>query len=501
MSTHTRLLSAGSLLLCSTALSAAPTVNGNTISWPDDGWYQVQDSSDYSQVCAGVESCTVDPGTYIVINHTSGQRFENIEVGGETQADDSGINVSGNVISWPDDGWYQVQHSDTYESICNGGSSCEVEDGSYIVINHTTGQRYPRIQVGSSSEPSADYIRVEGNTISWSDEGWHQVQSVPDYESICNGGSSCIVEPGDYVVINHVNGTRTDVLVESNDPVIPSTVTINPGNYKEIISTVLQVFTGSPEYTDDLYALPNFIEFDADTAPGEYNCRAGGTYTIDSYDTSRGNGNSLVFDECLVNASLMEGSLATYDFLGSEIVEGESFSELLAGKYGPNLSYAMSGTASRAEGQWSAQALDYYSHEFAEIENGDYSWSRVISSGGAFSTTIEGSFSYLGIYTEAGVELSVEAVDMFVQLSPTETSTSQGNYDYLDATPFMNVFPDQGTIEITASDGSRLLMNAATGDMSTVSVSLENDDVSISTLENWTEWSSELRTDVMGATR
>lgn len=65
----------------------------------------------------------------------------------------------------------------------------------------------------------------------------------------------------------------------------------------------------------------------------------------------------------------------------------------------------------------------------------------------------------------------------------------------------MAVFPDKGTIEITAEDGSSLLLNAATGDMSTVSITLENADASISTLENWSDWSDDLRTDVVGATR
>lgn len=501
MSTSKFLLSAGSLLLCSTTLSAAPVVTGNTISWPDDGWYQVQDSSDYSQVCAGVESCTVDPGTYIVINHTSGQRFENIEVGGDTQTDDSGISVSDGVISWPDNGWYQVQRSDTYESICNGGSFCEAENGTYIVINHTTGQRYPDIQVGISDEPSADYITVEGNTIFWSDESWHQVQSVPGYESICNGGSSCIVEPGNYVVINHSDDTRTDVVVAGDGPVVPSNETINSGNYKEIISKILQVFTGSPKYTDDLYALPNYIDFDNDTPSGEYNCLASGTYTIEHYNTTRGDGMNFEFDECSVGAIFMKGGLAAYDFLGSEIVEGTSFSENAASKYGPYVRQSISGTAARAPGQWSAQALDYYFYTFADINDGNFSWSRVVSSGGSFSTAIEGSFSYLGGYPGSELELSAEAVGLSIALSPADTSTLQGDYDYLDATPFMAVFPDKGTIEITAEDGSSLLLNAATGDMSTVSITLENADASISTLENWSDWSDDLRTDVVGATR
>lgn len=59
---------------------ATPGVTGNTISWPDDGWYQVQSASDYASVCEGGTSCEVADGLYIVINHNTGERFENITV-------------------------------------------------------------------------------------------------------------------------------------------------------------------------------------------------------------------------------------------------------------------------------------------------------------------------------------------------------------------------------------------------------------------------------------
>lgn len=43
-------------------VNAHPTVSGNVIVVPDDGWYQVQDASDYCSVCEGGNSCTVEPG-------------------------------------------------------------------------------------------------------------------------------------------------------------------------------------------------------------------------------------------------------------------------------------------------------------------------------------------------------------------------------------------------------------------------------------------------------
>lgn len=51
--------------------------------------------------------------------------------------------VQGNIISWPADGWYQVQRADNYSSVCEGGNSCTVDAGTYIVINHDSGVRTP----------------------------------------------------------------------------------------------------------------------------------------------------------------------------------------------------------------------------------------------------------------------------------------------------------------------------------------------------------------------
>ncbi len=137
-----------------------PTVSGNTISWPDDGWYQVQRVSEEGiiEVCAGVRFCEVPNGTYIVINHDTGERFEPIEVNGD--APESGVMVSGNTISWPNDGWYQVQAvTDTgIVEVCAGTEFCEVPNGTYIVINHDTGERFEPIVV--NTDPTGEQTSV-----------------------------------------------------------------------------------------------------------------------------------------------------------------------------------------------------------------------------------------------------------------------------------------------------------------------------------------------------
>jgi len=70
--------------------SADVMVDGNTISWPDDGnWYQVQSADTYENICEGGNSCTVDSGVYNIINLTTGERFLNVSVtgtGGEALA-------------------------------------------------------------------------------------------------------------------------------------------------------------------------------------------------------------------------------------------------------------------------------------------------------------------------------------------------------------------------------------------------------------------------------
>jgi len=136
--------------------SSLPTVVGNTISWSEAGWYQVQNANTYATICEGGMSCVVDPGQYTVINHTNQSRYDNIHVAGEAAGhaiSDSHIVVSGNRISWPDNGWYQVQTTDDYRTLCEGGAFCDVEPGRYQVINLTTGKRYDSIIVESGHDP------------------------------------------------------------------------------------------------------------------------------------------------------------------------------------------------------------------------------------------------------------------------------------------------------------------------------------------------------------
>lgn len=164
------------LLLATSILAGAahaePVVSGNTLSWPDDGWYQVQSADDYSTICEGGTSCSVEPGTYNVINHTTGQRYEGIRVSGpdDDGGNEGSIVVTGNDIHFPEgNDWWQVLSAEDYSSICEGSGDggCTVDDGIYIVINLTTGERYENVRVSTGDDRQntiVEVLRAEGFT-------------------------------------------------------------------------------------------------------------------------------------------------------------------------------------------------------------------------------------------------------------------------------------------------------------------------------------------------
>jgi len=215
-----KLLSASVLFLVFPVTSfAVPSVTGSTVTWPDDGWYQVQRTDTYETVCEGKVSadssldggpCVIDSATYTVINHSTGERFENIRIS-DVSTPSGGVSVEGSTISWPDDGWYQVQNADTFITVCDGGRSCDVEDGNYVIINHSTGARFENVHVGSAPETgnnNSAVVTVQGQSLSWPNDGWYQVQEANNFLAVCEGGSGCVVQPGNYVVINHTTGER-----------------------------------------------------------------------------------------------------------------------------------------------------------------------------------------------------------------------------------------------------------------------------------------------------
>ncbi|MFK7893887.1 MAG: DUF1566 domain-containing protein [Granulosicoccus sp.] len=100
-------------LLITTAHSAGPTIRGNVISWTEPGWHQVQRQSTYESICNGGRECIVEPGLYTVINHGTGERFEDVFVAGVTgenaESPPAPVAKTGQTVSvaFGDDGDYQ----------------------------------------------------------------------------------------------------------------------------------------------------------------------------------------------------------------------------------------------------------------------------------------------------------------------------------------------------------------------------------------------------------
>ena len=64
------------------------SVSNGTISWPDNGWYEVQFARSYNTFSEGGQSASPGPGVYNVINHTTGERFDGVVVSAESTISD-----------------------------------------------------------------------------------------------------------------------------------------------------------------------------------------------------------------------------------------------------------------------------------------------------------------------------------------------------------------------------------------------------------------------------
>lgn len=358
------------LIHSAASVNAEPIIVGNQIQTPDDGWYQVQNASSYEQICGGQSVCSVVDGTYHVINHTTGERFENIVVSdtelpdedpAEAQdidpldsADD--VEVSGNRISFADDGWYQVQNAETFEVVCAGANSCDVPNGVFIVVNHSTGMRLEGVEVPQADSLTGEGVLVIGNRILWPDDGWYQVQDAETFDVICAGTSFCDVDDGTYIVVNHTTGQRYEnVIVGDNvspdDATDVDDTTINALNameiWREIVAvvnedrindlfnsleselnfigkelflgnTVDEIVLSETFEADPPYLFQNSLDDMSLVAIPEgslYTCASGGN--VASYMGSTGYDN--VFDQCAVGSLVYDGMTGTRDFFIDEI--------------------------------------------------------------------------------------------------------------------------------------------------------------------------------------
>ncbi|WP_088916180.1 hypothetical protein [Granulosicoccus antarcticus] len=425
--------------------------------------------------------------------------------------------VNGNEISWPDDGWYQVQSSDGATTLCGGGSSCTVPAGSYLVINHTTGVRYTDVQVSGTA--SNDGIVVSQNTISWPDDGWYQVQTANGSKSLCNGGTYCDVDPGNYLVINHTTGARfTNIVVSGDSPVVdtPVSATINRDNHIEILSEVFSVYTGNvygdtlPRKPEDfmLERSPVHLEVTEEMQNGhedafllQFTCNNGGTMEL--FSTSgefESSAATYTWHDCLEGSLVHDGTLyANYgnsntgenrDLVSADYNSLYSTGETveISGEFGGLVDWDDGSDIIRIE-HWANSEVDYSFQDATLVvevsgANTDTQYTWLEQDDNVFTAELSGSFQLNSPLTEG------QAVDVATTEPLSTTYTLDGPFEYY--TGFAQhpawTFTD-GALEMTAEDGSALRLRADSGDEQTAEISLLQDGVVIETFQQpWSLW-------------
>ncbi len=276
-------------------------VQGNTIRFPNNDYYQVQSADGTRNICEGERECDVADGTYLVINHTTGERIRGVVVGNGSGSNTSsggsntgsssnsssgmgGFTVSGNTIRFSNDDYYQVQTAGGTRTICEGERTCDVEDGTYIIINHTSGERYTDVVVNNginAGKPEFEDITVSGNTILLSNSNfYYQVQSAGGTRTICEGEQSCEVPDGTYLVINHTTGERFGNIVVGNDELLAS-------SFDPIVADSVITVTGNTiSYPDNGYYQAQTADGSRSICEGERSCTVpDGEYVVINHTT------------------------------------------------------------------------------------------------------------------------------------------------------------------------------------------------------------------------
>ena len=499
--------------------SPTPVVTGNTISVAEDGWYQFQSSNTFESLCSGTFECTVPSGSYIVINHTTQQRWEPVVVSAQA----AGIaRADGLTFNFPDDGWYQAQDTKDYSSVCNGQSVCTVEAGEYNVINHTTAQRWNAVMASATNATS---------TFLLPDNCWYQVQNLADFTSLCEGVTQCEVSAGSYNIINHSSGFRYEgISVGVSEPEAPSQpmLTFTAGNAEDVVKKVISIINEDQidaffenaqadlSFQGRTFFLSNTvddIEFsqsvDLDTpyrletnfgvgtftdipVRSEYTCAAGGT--IYNYFQDR------VFNECVVGNNTyngvsgrrndnMRGTIRNYPFWSFSATDAAGSTSSLTGGYSiGNLSFVVLNqrqlwrdaefTTTLDDGAFVLSNFNVERVDRSDLSSGFDTITRVIDGvpftlvNNSQSSSIDGSFTVEAGWTNqepVSVTVSLSFNDTIRRLQDSSITDYTGSLDPIE--PFQWQL---GSIEINAADGSSITVAPTSPNDQTFSIALSN---------------------------
>ena len=430
------------------------SVDGNRISWPDDGWYQVQDVPNYTEQCAGTRFCDVQPGQYQVVNHTTGERFPVVTVGQSnddqsTNNDDNanaGINVNGSRISWPDDGWYQVQDANTFTEQCNGTRFCDVSPGNYIVINHSTGTRTVVTVDDSNTQPSGGSYINAGNAL----DRWASVVSVINEEPLAPFFDNLAAELNFRIVNNGGILAANGIDFSENRTIDPPYQFVAGGETFDVFDEAV------------------------------YTCASGGTmlrYNGNATNvSSRFNGYDSVFENCAISTNQFNGTIggrgllraieSRFPFVNFQRLSSNGDTQSIDGIfYTGNLSRAIIDRRSGWRNLTFSDSannvtLTSYNIDRVEFNNRLFMGETAIINGAVVNTvsyevrsTINGQFNVTAPFTE-GLTVDV-AVDLTYQDNVREAFLDS-SVDFPGRDTQLPFSWQSGSVTIFASDGSSM---------------------------------------------
>jgi len=494
-----------SLVLVSMGIAApmvqaeSPTefdVEGTTISFNFPDWYQVQNAVTYQSICEGNDDCTAEPGDYFVINLTTGERFEitidGIDMPMPVEGD---FDLTGNVVTFNVPDWFQIQRRDNYQSVCEGNSDCTLEPGDYVVINHSTGVRTDiTVPGGELPIPVDGDFNINGNTVTFIEPGWFQIQRQDNYQTVCEGFGPCVVDNGLYQVINLTTGERwMDVTVDGDSD---NDAVINADNYRDIVKQAFEVYSGQA-FDDRLSLFPYFLNSDVtgnSRIPLTLDCDNGGTHDQNLLLTPASrNSMNASYSDCLWS----NGTIGNGDTLNGSIED-----EFNPGGHARTFSNFTSSNGTQFEMEvdglhktaccgrignmvggvvMETENLDYlftFPLGTLQVSDSTTNFSRAFDSG-----ILEGSFTMQADVT--GLEDVMVETEQALTYN-TDSLVGQGDTGYLWAFT-------SGVLKLTApSDGSSVTIDASTGDFNTVSVLISSGTESVSVVDTWSDWRESL---------
>ena len=263
-------------------------------------------------------------------------------------------------------------------------------------------------------------------------------------------------------------------------------------NRVQLLGAVFDAYSGNayaprvltlPDYSDVDYALYRSPGVDSETVT----CSNGGTADL----SSSASGDRVVttvtgfrFDDCQDDVDLLDGELerTTSDTVGfaSSGLTIENQSETL--RYSGDASFSRGNLYGGSnQSWWSTSGLSFAIDDgIAAYELSDAT--SFFSTTVPFERTMSGGFTLTSAET-GGVPITANVTDEFRFSVRPEGE----NWDRRDDPRFTT-----GTLELSAPDGSRLVLDADNGDFDTVDITVTDGDGSETVTDRWDQWPNRL---------